>query len=135
MSSRWPFLIPLLFMTAGLSLAVIGGFYSGLTTVLAVFACMLLACFLPYSGLFSVLSALFFFLWVLFALQPWLFPDQSRYSIRNKASDTPATIEGVISSRPSVAPEGSRLTVRVEHVFSGGRAEAATGVLLLYVSK
>src|SRR5690349_15449177 len=124
MSRRWPFLIPFLFMTAGLSLSVIGGFYSDLTTVLAVFSCMMLACFLPQPGLFSVFTALFFFLWGLFALHPWLSPEQSPNAVRAKASGTPVTIEGVISARPSVAPEGSRLTVQAEHVFSGDRAEA-----------
>lgn len=135
MSRRWPFLIPFLFMTAGMALSAFSGYFFDITSVVAVFSCMLLACFLPYSWLFSACTALFFFFWGLCALLPWLSPETSSYSIRTKASNSPITIEGVISSRPSVAPEGSRLTVQVERVFSGERAETASGVLLLYVSE
>jgi competence protein ComEC len=135
MSLRWPLLIPFLFMTAGMTLSVHGGIFCDLTTVVAIFSCLLLSCFLQYPGFFSACTALFFFFWGLFALQPWLSPEQLPYSVRTKASDRPITIEGVISDRPSVAPEGSRLTVQVERVFSGERAEMASGFLLLYVSK
>jgi len=135
MSRRWPFLIPFLFMTAGMTLSTLFGYFCDLTTVVAVFSCLLLACFLPHSGLFSACSVLFFFFWGLFALNPWLSPDTFPYSIRTKASGSPITIEGVISDRPSVAPEGSRLTVQVERVISGEQAETASGILLLYVSK
>ena len=135
MSRRWPFLIPFLFMTAGMALSACSGIYCGLTTVAAIFSCLLLACFLPNSRFFSASTALFFFFWGLYALHPWLSPEPSPYSVRAMASDRPITIEGVISARPSVAPEGSRLTVQVERVFRGGREETASGTLLLYVSE
>ncbi len=135
MSRRWPFLIPFMFMTAGMTLSALSGYSCNITCVAAVFSCLVLACFLPYSGLFSVCTALFFFFWGLSALHPWLSPEPSPYSIRTNASDSPITIEGVISTRPSVAPEGSRLTVQVERVIRGERTEAASGLLLLYVGE
>jgi len=135
MSRRWPFLIPFLFMTAGMTLSALNGIFFDITSLLAVFTCLLLASFLPNSEIFSACAALFFFFFGLFVLHPWLSPETSPDSISYKASDSPITIEGVISARPSVAPEGSRLTVQVERVFSKDRAETASGLLLLYVSE
>lgn len=135
MARRWPFLIPLLFMTAGMTLSALNGYFCDITSVVAVYACLLLACFLPYTGLFSACTALFFFFWGMFALHPWLTPETSPSSIKAKASGNPIAIEGVISARPSVAPEGSRLTVQVERIISGERAETVSGFLLLYVSE
>ncbi|MGB9082294.1 MAG: DNA internalization-related competence protein ComEC/Rec2 [Desulfuromonadaceae bacterium] len=135
MSRRWPFLIPFLFMTAGMVLSALYGYCCDISLVLAVFSCLLLAVFLPYSAFFSTCTALFFFFWGLFALNPWLSPETFPHSIRTKASDRPITIEGVISARPSVAPEGSRLVVQVERVIKGEQSETASGVLLLYVSE
>ena len=135
MSRRWPFLIPLLFMTAGMTLSALCGYFCDVTPVVAVFSCFVLSCFLPYSRFFSICTALFFFFFGLFALHPWLSPEISPHSVKNKASDTPITIEGVISERPSVAPEGSRLTVQVEHIIRGAQAETVSGSLLLYVSE
>ncbi len=135
MSRRWPFLIPFLFMTAGMSLSALTGFSSDISSLAAVFSCLLLACFLPYPVFFPACTALFFFLWGLTALHPWLSPDPSPYTIRTHASDRPITIEGVISTRPSVAPEGSRLTVQVEGVINGKQIETTSGLLLLFVSE
>ena len=134
MIRRWPFLIPFLFMTAGLSVSAVSGVYCDTTVLPAALLCLLLACFLPKPELFSVCTALVFFLYGLSALQLWLSPAIVPHSIQTKASDTPMTIEGVISARPSVAPEGSRLTVEVEHILQGDRDEAVTGSLLLTVS-
>ncbi len=135
MLRRWPFLIPFVFMTAGMALTACWGFTSDITSVAAVFLCLVLACFLPYQWVFSVCSALFFFFWGLCALLPWLSYDLSPTSIRAKGHVTPITIEGVISTRPTVAPEGSRLTVQVERIIRGNRQETVSGLLLLYVSE
>ncbi len=135
MSRRWPFLTPFLFMATGLAVSAHSGVFFPIASVAAVFSCLLLASFLPNSGLYSTCTALFFFLWGLCALHPWLSPDPDPYSIRVQASGTPVTVEGVISARPSVAPEGSRLTVRAERVIRGERAEPASGNLLLHVSE
>lgn len=131
---RWPFLIPFVCMVSGMLLSLFSGFYCDLSTVIAVFMCLLLACFLPYSLYFSVCSALFFFVWGLYALQPWLSPEDSRFSIQHQVSDQPITIEGVISERPSVTFDGSRVVVHGERVIRGDRSEPVTGILQLFVS-
>ena len=135
MSRRWPFLIPFLFMTAGMVASVLYGISSDITLVAAAFLCLLLALFLSDSRLFSLFTAVFFFLWGMFAIHTWLTPETSPFSLRNNASDAPVTIEGVVSTRPSVAPEGSRLTVQVERIIRGNMAETVSGFLLLYVSE
>ena len=135
MIPRWPFLIPFLCMTAGLTASALGGFYCDTFVLPAVFFCLLLSCFLPKPGLFSVCTALVFFLWGLCALQPWLSPEIVPHSIRTKLTDNPVTIEGVISARPSVAPEGSRLIVEVEQILQGDSAETVSGFLQLFISE
>lgn len=135
MSHRWPFLIPFFSMAAGMVISALTGFFCDITSVAAVFLCLLLASFLTDSKFFSVCTALFFLLFGLCALQPWLSPEISSYSIQTKATGSPVTIEGIVSARPSVAPEGSRLTLQVERIISGARAESVSGLLLLSVSE
>ncbi len=134
MSRRWPFLIPFLFITAGMTSSLLLGYSCTITTVTAVFICLVLSSLLNHPVFFSACSALFFFFWGLCALQPWLSPDLSLHSIKNKISDTPITVEGVVSARPSVAPDGSRLFVKVERLINRDSSETVTGVLLLNVS-
>ncbi len=135
MIRRWPFLIPFFCMTAGLTVSAVTGYYFDKTALPAALICLILACFIPKPELFSACTALAFFLWGLSALQPWLSPEISTDSIRNKSSAIPITIEGIIYARPSVASEGSRLTVEVEQILHGGRAETVSGLLLLTVSE
>lgn len=135
MLHRWPFLIPFFSMAAGMAISALTGFFCDITSVAAVFLCLLLASFLTDSKLFSVCTALFFLLFGLCALQTWLSPEISSHSIKTKTTGSPVTIEGIVSARPSVAPEGSRLIVQVERVISGVRAESVSGVLLLSVSE
>ena len=45
------------------------------------------------------------------------------------------TIEGIISDRPSVAPDGSRVTVQVERLIRKDLDEPVSGLLLLYISE
>ncbi|MEI6827462.1 MAG: DNA internalization-related competence protein ComEC/Rec2 [Desulfuromonadales bacterium] len=122
-------------MTAGLTASVCGDFYCDTFVLPAVFVCLLLSCFLPKPGLYSACAALFFFVWGLCALQPWLSPEIAPHSIKKKLSDSPITIEGVISARPSVAPEGSRLIVEVEQILQGAYAEPVSGFLQLFISE
>ena len=135
MSRRWPFLIPFLFMAAGLTISAMTGYYFEITTVVAVFICLILTSLLPGSLFFSTTTAMFFLFWGLFALHPWLSPEIFQNSISAKASESPVIIEGLVSARPVVAPEGSRLTVRVERIISGSSAETVVGTLLLNVSE
>lgn len=134
MSRRWPFLIPLLFMSSGMVLSGLTGYFCDISTIAAVFVCLVLSGFVSNSRLFTACTALFFFFWGLFALHPWLSPEPYLQSIKTGVSDAPVVIEGVISDRPSVAPEGSRLTVQVERVIRGDRPEVTSGFLLLYIS-
>lgn len=135
MSSRWPFLFSFIFMTAGMVVSVFSGCYTDLITVAAVFICLCLAIFLADSRLFLFLVPVFFFCSGMSVLKPWLINDSSPKSLQSKRSDVPITIEGIISSRPSVSPEGSRLTVKAEKIFREGRTETVSGCLLLYVSQ
>lgn len=135
MLCRWPFLIPFLSMTAGLSVSLSLGIYCEKSAVIAAFLCLLISSFLPNSRLFSACSSLLFFVWGLSALQPWLSPEITHQSIQSKRSGDPVAIEGIIDSRPSIATEGSRLIVKVERLIRGNRAETVTGLLQLYVSE
>ncbi|MDD2851293.1 MAG: DNA internalization-related competence protein ComEC/Rec2 [Desulfuromonadaceae bacterium] len=134
---RWPFLLPFMFMAFGLTITVLSGHQCDIFTIIpALFSCLLLACFVQDYRIFSSCTALFFFFFGLCALNPWLYPDIPLDSIRFRASDMPVTMEGVISSRPSISPEGNHFAVTVEKVFSNSRtSEAVSGSLLLYVSE
>ncbi|MDD2897070.1 MAG: DNA internalization-related competence protein ComEC/Rec2 [Desulfuromonadaceae bacterium] len=111
------------------------GSYCGFTAVLAVFLCLVLSCFLSNLTLFAICTSLFYFLWGHYALQPWVSPELTPFSIQKSLSESPIVIEGVISERPSISPDGSRVTVQVERLFSGDRPTPVTGLLLLHVSE
>ncbi len=135
MSCRWPFLVPFLCISAGMSISLFSGYYCDAATIIAAFSLLIITCFLRYSLPFSISIILFFFFWGLYALHPWLAPEISIDSVQSKASVTPVTIEGIISSRPSVSPEGSRITLRVEGISTGKHFASASGSLLLYVGE
>lgn len=135
MVRRWPFLIPFLLMAAGICLSVRSGCYCNPVTLTAVFSCLLLSSLLTDSRLFTAFTALFFFLWGMSSLHPWLAPESSSRAILAHISDTPITVEGIISARPLVTTDGSRLIIETEHALVDGRIEAVSGRLLLYVSR
>ncbi len=135
MLMRWPFLVPLVSMTSGLTLSLLTDFYCNVPCLIVVFSCVLFSTLLRQTIIFSICTAFFFFFWGLFALHPWLTPELPPYAVSNQLSDLPVTIEGVISDRPSVSPEGSRLNIRVERIIHEKHAEAVSGFLLLYVSE
>lgn len=130
---RWPFLVPFVFMTGGMTFSVFNGYYCDEFTIVAVFSCLVLSCFFRASWLFIVCSALFFFLWGSSALHPWLSPQPSSCSISTIAGETPIAIEGIISGRPLVTQDGSRLIVETEQVLDGGRTKTVSGRMLLYI--
>lgn len=135
MISRWPFLIQFLFMTVGMYVSNLCGYYCNIITLIAVFSLLLISSFVSNSRYFAASSSLFFFCLGLSILQPWLSPKFNPQSIKNKVSDIPITIEGVITERPSVSPDGSRLVVRCEVVINENKLEPITGRLLIYVSR
>lgn len=135
MSRQWPFLIPFVSMAAGLTISSFTASPCSIQVVAAGFVCLLLSLLHRNRHLISFSSSIFFFFWGLYALTPWLSPVTSTYSIRNKASNSQVVVEGVVASRPSVAPDGSRLVVNTEFVLSDSRNEPVRGLLLLYVTK
>lgn len=135
MVRQWPLLLPLMSMVAGLALSARVLQTCSLTTLLAVSICLLLSAAQSSRYLFSACVILFFFCWGFYALTPWIVPDNSPSSIRLAASDSPVIVEGIVASRPVVSPDGSRLAVRVEHLFYQNRVKAAHGTLLLYISQ
>ncbi len=135
MLRQWPLLLPFISMVAGLALSARAFQTCALPTLAAVFICLLLSAFHRDRRLFSACAILFFFFWGLYALTPWFTPDNSASSIRLAASDSPVTVEGIVSSRPAVSPDGSRLVVRTEHLFYKNRIEPVHGMIMLYVSE
>ena len=121
-------------MAAGLTLSAQTGIFCPLPTLGAGFACLLLASFHRDKQIFSACVALLFFLWGLYALSPWLIPSPSPASIRHRISDTPVTLEGIVTSRPTVSPDGSTIVVRAERVLSNNLSEPVQGTLMLYLS-
>jgi len=123
-------------MAAGLTLSAQTGSFCSPVTLVAGFACLLLASFHRDKLLFSVCVALFFLLWGFQALSPWLTtPDPSSASIRYRKSDIPVNLEGIVASRPAVSPDGSYIIVRSEKVFGNDRAEPVQGMVMLYISE
>ncbi len=135
MTSQWPLLIPFVSMVAGLTVSVQTGILCPLHILAAGFVCLLLSVFQRNGVIFSACVALFFFLWGLYALSPWLTPDISPASINQRASDLPVNIEGIVASRPTVSPDGSSIIVRAENIYNNRRAEAVHGRFILYVSE
>ncbi|MEI6205694.1 MAG: DNA internalization-related competence protein ComEC/Rec2 [Desulfuromonadales bacterium] len=134
MSGQWPFLIPFVSMVLGLTLAIRIGSCCTPLTLSAGFVCLLLASFHRDKRIFSVCVALFFFLWGLHVLSPWLTPDPSPVSIRYRTSNSPVTLEGIVASRPAISPDGSTIVVKSEKIFNNTAEEAVQGMLMLYVS-
>jgi len=122
-------------MAVGLTLSALTGIFCPLPTLGAGFACLLLATFQRDKQIFSACVALLFFLWGLYALSPWLLPYPSPASIRHRTSETAVTLEGIVSSRPTVSPEGSTIVVRAERVIRNNLSEPVQGMLMLYLSE
>jgi len=135
MHRQWPFLIPFVSMAAGLALSARLSFSVPATVPVAGLACLILAAFLHKTRLFNVCTALFFWMWGLYALAPWLFPDTLSTSIRLAASETPVTVEGIINERPVASADGSCIIVRVEQIIRSGQTAFVNGKLLLYLSE
>lgn len=135
MVRQWPLLLPLVSMVAGLAISARTVQTCSLATLLAALICLLLSAVQSRRHLFSACVSLFFFFWGFYALTPWTVPDDSPSSIRFAASDSLVTVEGVVASRPVVSPDGSRLAVKVEHLFYQNRIKAAHGTLMLYISQ
>lgn len=135
MSSQWPLLIPFVSMAAGLTLSAQNEIFCSPAGVAAGFACLLVSSCLRGRLIFSIAVPLFFFLFGLYALTPWLMPVPAADSIRSLASDKPVILEGIIMSRPSVSSDGSSVIVDTGKLIRNRRAEPVQGRLMLYLSR
>lgn len=135
MSRQWPFLIPFVSMAAGLTVSAFTVQTCSINVLAAGFVCLLLSLLHRDQRIISVCAILFFFFWGFYALAPWISPATSTDSIRYKTSDSHVVVEGTIASRPSVAPDGSRLVVKTERVLYENRIEPVYGMLMLYVTQ
>lgn len=135
MSSQWPLLIPFVSMAIGLTLSAQAGIFCSEAILASGFVCLLISSLNSGRRIFSLSVPLFFFLFGLYALTPWLVPSPSPDSILFRVSDSPVTLEGIVASRPSVSPDGSNLIVRMERLISSNLAEPLQGKLILYLSE
>ena len=119
----------------GLTITVLCGYYGDNSLLLPLLLCLFLAAYCMDSYPFTVCSALFFLIWGLSALTPWLFPLHHPDSITDKVTATPVTIEGVIADRPVVTIDGSRVVIQAEQLRSAAGVEPVVGQLLLFVGE
>jgi len=122
-------------MAVGLTLSAQKGIFSSPAFVASGFTCLLLASFIRGNRIFSICVSLFFFIFGLYALSPWLTPSPSADSIRFRVSDSPLILEGIVMSRPSVSPDGSNVVVKTEIIFSNNLPDPVQGNLMLYISE
>jgi len=134
MSRQWPFLIPFVSMASGLTVSVLLDRSCSIQILVAVFACLLLSSLYRDKRIFSACSVPFFFVWGLYALVPWVTPQESLFRIESKISKSPVIIEGLIAKRPTVGPDGSRLVVNVERSVLLNRTEMVSGTMMLNVA-
>lgn len=122
-------------MAAGLSVSLFTNQTCPILVLAACFVCLLLSLIHRDQRIITACVVLFFFVWGLYALNPWLSPVKPLSAISNKASIAPVTVEGIVADRPSVVSEGSRLVVKAECIISANRIEPVCGLLLLSVSQ
>lgn len=134
MFQQRPLLIPFLVMAVGLSITDQTGYLLPLYALAAALFCLILSALIRQGTLFSICLSLFFLVLGLCALSPWKLPDPASSNIRFLAASPAVTLQGVVCSRPVVAPAGTTLLVRTEQLLRAGRSEAICGDLLLYVS-
>jgi competence protein ComEC len=134
MRQQRPLLIPFLAMAAGLTLADLGGYLLPFSILAAAFSCLLLSCLIRNGLPLFCSTAIFFFIWGMYALTPWNAPDTSPCSIRQMATRTPVVIEGMVCSRPVSTSEGCSFTVQIEGLVAEGRLIPFCGKLMLFVS-
>lgn len=135
MLRQWPLLIPFVSMATGLSVSLLTGQTCQIQVLAACFICLLLSLFHRDQRIIAFCMPLFFFIWGLCALTPWLSPVKPPSAIIDKASNIPVTVEGIVADRPSVVSDGSRLVVKAERIVSANRAEQVCGLMLLSVSQ
>ncbi|QOX78804.1 DNA internalization-related competence protein ComEC/Rec2 [Trichlorobacter lovleyi] len=129
-----PLVIPLVFLAAG-SLAeylLVIPFSKLIPVVLL----LLLVFALPRRGqtLFSCLLALFWMSWGMAALAPRLDSRNVRTGIAGYEGKQ-LMVEGIVVRRPTILPEGERIELQVERVFTDSTETVTSGSLLLTIAK
>jgi competence protein ComEC len=139
MEREHPLLIPFVALSAGLVISDLTGFLLPVSAIPAIFISLLLALFVRSRFEFNLVTALFCLFWGMYALKPWIAPEQSSVSIVEHAGRTPVIIEGVVSSRPVTKTTQAGLTgslvLQVEHVFKDKKPLPVTGSMQILFSK
>jgi competence protein ComEC len=139
MPGERPLLIPCLALTAGLVCADRFDLLLPLTSVAALFCCLLLSSLIRNPTVMVVCTFLFFFGFGLHALSPWKSPPASGLAIRQHASGTALVVEGIIRSRPQTVATmdgvASSFVLDTESVIRDGRSLATHGKLMVSVGR
>ena len=134
-----PLLIPFLALSAGLFLADYFTVLAPISSVAAVFCCLLLSCFIRNRVVLDICIFLFFFVWGLHALSPWKSPSPTELAIQRHATGTPVIVEGIIRSRPVVTAsangDASSFILDAGCVIRDGCLLPTSGNLMVYVAE
>lgn len=130
-----PLLVPFWAMACGLTFSYLSGATIPLHAVAAALVCLLLSLFVRTSFVFAACLALFFFLWGVHALEPWLAADSTPGAVQLKAARDPILLEGVVESRPVNSAAGASLILRCDRLLhADGGSEMLHGRVLLTVA-
>jgi hypothetical protein len=131
MIKQRPLLLPFVAMAAGLAVTDQTGYHLPVSAVAAALLCLLLSAQVRSRTILEIGVPLFFFVLGLYALSPWKTPATPPGSIWLFPSSLPLTLQGIVTSRPTISAAGTSLVVRTEQLFRAGRPEVASGNLLL----
>lgn len=134
MISERPLLIPLVFLAAGSLLEYLLAI--SVSIFIPLVFLFLLVSALPFRNrlLFNCLLALFWMSWGMAALAP-VFRDVNVSSGISAYDGRSVLVEGIVVQRPTIMIEGERIILEVERVFTESSESAASGSLLLTISK
>ena len=131
-----PLLIPFLALSSGIVVADMLAVPLTLFSVVGVFFCLFLSCFIRNRFPMDICTALFFFCWGIFALPQWTKPMTGSGVIRNYVGSEAQTLEGFIRSRPVgvSSPNGitSNFILDVTGAVSNGRVIPVRGSMMIY---
>ena len=133
--SRYPLLIPLFSLVAGISAANQWQVTVPTTILYILLAICLLAVFFARRFLFLCCLSLCFFVAGEGAMESCLVPRFPSDSIVRFAGEEPLVIEGIIDARPEWQEDGGRIYLRTVRIFRGKTEQQVRGRILLYVGE
>lgn len=133
--SRYPLLVPLFSLIAGISAANQWQFSIPLATHPVLVGICLLSVFFARHVLFLLCLSLCFFVAGAGALGPLLEPSFPADSIVRFAGEEPLVIEGIIDARPEWQEAGGRIYLRAIRIFLEKSVLPVSGRILLYVGE